>query len=94
MPNRHRTSEELNFNATVGKNIRFLRKKRNLNQTKVGQAIGTTFQQIQKYEKGSNGVSSNKLKLLANKFNVSMDVLADPMMIAKYEGFSNEHNQS
>jgi transcriptional regulator with XRE-family HTH domain len=94
MPNRHRTSEELEFNAAVGRNIKFLRKKRNLNQSKVGQAIGTTFQQIQKYEKGSNGVSSNKLKLLANKFNVSMDVLADPMMIAKYEGFSNEHNQS
>ena len=94
MPNRHRTSEELEFNAAVGRNIKFLRKKRNLNQSKVGQAIGTTVQQIQKYEKGSNGVSSNKLKLLANKFNVSMDVLADPMMIAKYEGFSNEHNQS
>ena len=94
MPNRHRTSEELEFNAAVGRNIKFLRKKRNLNQSKVGQAIGTTFQQIQKYEKGSNGVSSNKLKLLANKFNVSMDVLADPMMIAKYEGFNNEHKQS
>jgi hypothetical protein len=26
--------------------------------------------------------------------NVSMDVLADPMMIATYEGLNNEHNQS
>ena len=93
MPNRHRTSEELEFNRTVGANIKFLRKKRNLNQSKVGQVIGTTFQQIQKYEKGANGISSIKLKLIANKFNVSMDVLADPMMIAKYEGFNNEHNQ-
>ena len=94
MPNRHRTTEELEFNRTVGANIKFLRKKRNLNQSKVGQAIGTTYQQIQKYEHGSNGVSSIKLKKIDKKFNVSMDVLADPMMIAKYEGFNNEHNQS
>ena len=94
MPNRHRTSEELEFNRTVGANIKFLRRKKNLNQTKVGQAIGTTYQQIQKYEHGSNGVSSIKLKLIAKKFNVSMDVLTDPMMVAKYEGFNNEHNQS
>ena len=93
MPNRHRTTEELEFNKTVGANIKFLRKKRNLNQTRVANVIGTTFQQIQKYEKGSNGVSSNKLKLLADKFNVSMDVLADPKMIAKYEGFTNVDNQ-
>jgi transcriptional regulator with XRE-family HTH domain len=94
MPNRHRTSEELEFNATVGRNIRFLRKKKNLNQTRLANVIGTSFQQIQKYEKGSNGVSSIKLKLLAKKLNVSMDVLADPMMIATYEGLNNEHNQS
>ena len=91
MPNRHRTTEEIAFNRTVGANIKYLRKRRNLNQSKVGQAIGTTFQQIQKYEKGTNGVSGNKLKLLAAKFNVSMDVLTDPMMVAKYEGFKEEH---
>ena len=91
MPNRHRTSEELEFNKTVGTNIKFLRKKENLNQTKIASAIGTTYQQIQKYEHGTNGVSSIKLKKIAKKFNVSMDVLTDPMMIAKYEGFKEEH---
>ena len=93
MPNRHRTVEELTFNATVGRNIKFLRKRRNLNQSKVAATIGTTFQQVQKYEKGANGCSAIKLSLIANKFNVSMDVLADPMMIAKYEGL-NEYNKS
>ena len=94
MPNRHRTSEELEFNKTVGTNIKFLRKKENLNQTKIASAIGTTYQQIQKYEHGTNGVSSIKLKKIAKKFNVSMDVLTDPMMVAKYEGFNNEYNQN
>tara|TARA_R110002020_G_scaffold2067_2_gene9485 strand:+ start:494 stop:778 length:285 start_codon:yes stop_codon:yes gene_type:complete len=93
MPNKHRTAEELAFNATVGRNIKYLRKSKNLNQTKVATAIGTSFQQIQKYEKGKNGCSGIKLKLIANKFNVSMDVLVDPMMIAKYEGFKDVNNQ-
>ena len=90
MPNRHRTSEELEFNKIVGTNIKFLRIKKNLNQTKVGQAIGTTYQQIQKYEHGTNAVSSIKLKKIAKKFNVSIDVLTDPMMIAKYKGFTED----
>tara|TARA_R110002051_G_scaffold34274_1_gene76452 strand:- start:211 stop:492 length:282 start_codon:yes stop_codon:yes gene_type:complete len=89
MPNRHRTAEELAFNATVGKNIKYLRKARNLNQSKVGVALSVSFQQIQKYEKGANGLSAIRLKQLAEKFNVSMDVLADPNMIPQYIGFSH-----
>ena len=36
-----------------------------LTQTKVANAINVTFQQIQKYEKGTNGVSSSRLLQLA-----------------------------
>ena len=36
-----------------------------LTQTKVAHAINVTFQQIQKYEKGTNGVSSNRLMQLS-----------------------------
>ena len=41
-----------------------------LTQTKVAQAINVTFQQIQKYEKGTNGVSSNRLMQLSNYLKV------------------------
>ena len=37
-----------------------------LTQTKVAQAINVTFQQIQKYEKGTNGISSLRIMQLAN----------------------------
>jgi transcriptional regulator with XRE-family HTH domain len=37
-----------------------------LTQTKVANAINVTFQQIQKYEKGTNGISSLRLMQLAN----------------------------
>jgi len=90
MSNKHRTAEELAFNATVGRNIKYLRKRNKYNQSKVASAIGTSFQQVQKYEKGINGCSGIKLKLIAKKLKVSMDVLADPMMIAQYNGFDNE----
>jgi len=88
MPNRHRTDEELAVNKVVGQNIKYLRKLHYLNQTKVGNAIGVTFQQIQKYEKGKNGLSALRLKQLADKFKVSLDVLIDPDMITKLRGFS------
>ena len=90
MPNKHRTDEELAVNTIVGQNIKYLRKVNDLNQTKVGNAIGVTFQQIQKYEKGKNGVSSYRLKQLADKFKVSLDVLLDPNMISLHRGFTGD----
>ena len=41
-----------------------------LTQTKVAQAINVTFQQIQKYEKGTNGVSSSRLMQLSQFLKV------------------------
>ena len=90
MSNRHRTNEELTVNRIVGQNIKYLRKLHYLNQTKVGDAIGVTFQQIQKYEKGMNGLSALRLKQLADKFKVSLDVLVDPNMITKHRGFTGD----
>ena len=87
--NKTRTDEELGFNAIIGKNIKYLRKLHNLNQTKVGNAINVTFQQIQKYERGKNCLSSLRLFQLAKKFKVSLDVLVDPEMIIKYHGFAD-----
>ena len=44
-----------------------------LTQTKVAKAINVTFQQIQKYEKGTNGVSSIRLLQLANFLKVPVN---------------------
>ena len=75
MSNRQRTPEELAFNTTVGSNIKYLRKTRNLNQSKVAVALSVSFQQIQKYEKGANGCSAIRLKQLAEFFKVGLDEL-------------------
>ena len=90
MPNRQRTPEELAFNASVGNNIKYIRKLNNYTQTRVGKAIGTTFQQVQKYEKGANGVSALKLKQLAEFFRLKTDVLIDPNFIPYHKGFTGD----
>ncbi len=56
---------EQNFNVHLGKKLRMRRLSLGLTQTKVANAINVTFQQIQKYEKGTNGVSSSRLLQLA-----------------------------
>ena len=61
---------EDNFNAHLGKKLRLRRLSLGLTQTKVAQAINVTFQQIQKYEKGTNGVSSNRLMQLSEFLKV------------------------
>ena len=92
MPNRQRTPEELAFNATVGSNIKYLRKTRNLNQSKVAAALSVSFQQIQKYEKGANGICALKLKQLVYFFIFGCDVLVDPNMITTHRGFTGQQD--
>jgi transcriptional regulator with XRE-family HTH domain len=45
----------------VGRNIRVLRLAKGLSQTELADALGVTFQQVQKYEKGINRVGSGRL---------------------------------
>ena len=61
---------EGNFNRHLGAKLRMRRLAQGLTQTKVAQAINVTFQQIQKYEKGTNGISSLRIMQLGNILKV------------------------
>ena len=61
---------EGNFNRHLGAKLRMRRLALGLTQTKVAQAINVTFQQIQKYEKGTNGISSLRIMQLSNFLKV------------------------
>ena len=63
---------EVNFNKHLGNKLKLRRLALGLTQTKVAKAINVTFQQIQKYEKGTNGVSSIRLLQLSNYLKVSI----------------------
>ena len=72
---------EGNFNVHLGKKLRMRRLSLGLTQTKVASAINVTFQQIQKYEKGTNGVSSSRLMQLSQFLKVPITYF--------YEGYAN-----
>ena len=72
---------EENFNKHLGNKLKLRRLALGLTQTKVAKAINVTFQQIQKYEKGTNGVSSIRLLQLSNYLKVPINYF--------YEDFSD-----
>ena len=54
----------------VGQRIRDKRNERGMSQTEVANAIGVTFQQVQKYERGTNRVGASRLFDLAHILSV------------------------
>jgi transcriptional regulator with XRE-family HTH domain len=54
----------------IGRKIRALRLERGLSQSGLADGIGLTFQQVQKYEKGTNRVSAGRLQRIADLLNV------------------------
>jgi transcriptional regulator with XRE-family HTH domain len=61
----------------VGRNIRICRLQRGLTQTALGDHLGVTFQQIQKYENGANRVGASRLSQLAGALGVPLGTLFD-----------------
>ena len=60
------------IDIAVGNRIKQLRKARGITQTELGNAIGLTFQQVQKYEKARNRISAGKLAQIAQTFKVDV----------------------
>ena len=54
----------------VGSRIRLRRNMLGLSQEKLGENLGITFQQIQKYEKGTNRVGASRLRAISAILNV------------------------
>ncbi len=54
----------------IGRRVRETRLSCNLTQTELADAIGVSFQQIQKYEKGTNRISGSRLWMIGNVLKV------------------------
>ena len=78
-----------NYNKHLGNMLKMRRLALGLTQTKVAKAINVTFQQIQKYEKGINGVSSVRLLQLSNYLKVPINYFFD-----NYEEYLNNTNKT
>ena len=69
--------------AHVGNRIRLRRTLMGLSQEKLGEALGLTFQQIQKYERGANRVGASRLYDLAQILDVPVGFFFDDMREAQ-----------
>jgi len=58
--------------AFIGAKIRGYRNQANISQEELGKHLGVTFQQVQKYEKGINRVTSSRLAQIARIFKIDI----------------------
>ena len=63
------------IDAVVGRTIRALRLSKGISQGALGRQLGVSFQQIQKYENGSNRVGAGRLAQIAMALDVPMEAL-------------------
>ena len=61
----------------VGSRVRMRRIMLGMSQEKLGEALGLTFQQVQKYEKGTNRVGASRLQQISEILQVPVSFLFD-----------------
>ena len=62
----------------VGSRIRKFRKGRGMSQAQLGEKLGVTFQQVQKYENGKNRVGASRLQMISTALDVPVgDLFTD-----------------
>jgi transcriptional regulator with XRE-family HTH domain len=74
----------------VGSRVRMRRIMLGMSQEKLGEALGLTFQQVQKYEKGTNRVGASRIQQIAEILQVPVSFLFEggPSGAASAGGFN------
>jgi len=62
--------DEQTVDKIIGQNLRAFRLRRKMSQGQVAEAVNVTFQQIQKYEKGTNRISGSRMAQLCQLFKL------------------------
>lgn len=102
------TKSATEVDKQVGARIRARREAMKVSQEKLGEALGITFQQIQKYEKGTNRVGASRLAQIAKTLDVPVsyffdgldssggasDLLADPQVAKLLSAFKAIENEA
>jgi transcriptional regulator with XRE-family HTH domain len=87
------TKRDPNFvDRHVGNRMRMRRLLVGMSQEKLGEMLGITFQQVQKYEKGSNRVSASRLFQVAKVLSVPVQFFFDELQSeGSAAGFAESH---
>ena len=78
-PGRHNSDKPNPVDVQVGSRVRLRRKMLGLSQEKLAAAIGLTFQQVQKYERGANRIGASRLHELSRVLDVPVSFFFDDM---------------
>ena len=83
-----KSAKQLNaVDVHVGSRVRSLRIQLKMSQTDLGESLGITFQQVQKYEKGKNRISSSRLHQIAKVLGVTPPYFfQDPLAEVAHHG--------
>src|ERR1051326_1486663 len=76
-PGRPKTETPSPVDVRVGAWLRLRRNMLGLSQEKLGEAIGLTFQQVQKYERGANRIGASRLHELSRVLDVPVSFFFD-----------------
>ncbi|MEM6383357.1 MAG: helix-turn-helix transcriptional regulator [Pseudomonadota bacterium] len=77
------------IDAHVGARLRMRRMMLSISQERLGEALGVSFQQVQKYEKGTNRIGAGRLQEVAHHLQVPISYFYDEMPGAqKQTGFA------
>lgn len=69
----------------IGQKIRALRVAKGVSQTTLGDGLGVTFQQVQKYERGTNRVSAGRLQKIARMLDTPITFFYSEQRTKKQE---------
>ena len=84
-----RTDQHNNINKIIGQNLRYIRKLRKVSLQKLGAEIGVTYQQIGKYEHGSNQICAYRLWQLSNSLKCPVKYFFDGTYILRMQAYHN-----
>ncbi len=76
----------------IGIDIKRIREARGMSQMELAEQVGVSFQQIQKYEKGINRISAERIQQIAKALGTSVNTFFEkekvPMVSEPYEEYS------
>ena len=78
-PGRQKGDKPNPIDIHVGSRVRLRRNMLGLSQERLGEAIGLTFQQVQKYERGANRIGASRLHDLSRVLDVPVSFFFDDM---------------
>ncbi|MBV9862005.1 MAG: helix-turn-helix transcriptional regulator [Alphaproteobacteria bacterium] len=90
-PGRRKADKPDPIDVHVGSRVRLRRTMLGLSQEKLGDAIGLTFQQVQKYERGANRIGASRLHELSRVLDVPVAFFydeTDPVRAPALGGFA------